>query len=507
MKILTSPAKSRGLCAGNAFILHRSKLESTETMDIDESFTRLSEELRHLAEKDSIFEAHAEIAEDPMLREAIDAAISAGLSVMEATDKACGDICAMFDELDDEYLQARKDDVKDVVARLKRILAGEADRMLQLPDYEHIILVAEEFYPSDLEALDLSRITGMVSEKGSTTSHVCIIAQTKGIPVLTGVCNCTTEISDGERTIIDAENSQVIISPDDAAETAFQTRMEAKLTAESTVSQINREYPGVKVYANAGSIEDVRNAIGKGAEGIGLFRSEFLFMESKDGFPDEQTQFDAYREAAEICAGKTLTIRTLDIGGDKHLPYYHMDHEDNPFLGLRAIRLCLHKPEIFKTQLRAILRASAYGNVRVMFPMLSTLEEWDRAISILDDCKKELATEKIKFNADIQAGMMVETPAAVLMAKEFASRAGFFSIGTNDLTQYIMASDRGNSAVSYLYRYDDPAVLSAISIVSKAAEEAGIEAAVCGEMASDKKFMPTLCSMGIKELSLNISAL
>ena len=464
MKILTSPAKSRGLCAGNAFILHRSKLESTETMDIDESFARLSEELRHLAEKDSIFEAHAEIAEDPMLREAIDAAISAGLSVMKATDKACGDICAMFDELDDEYLQARKDDVKDVVARLKRILAGEADRMLQLPDYEHIILVAEEFYPSDLEALDLSRITGMVSEKGSTTSHVCIIAQTKGIPVLTGVCSCTTEISDGERTIIDAENSQVIISPDDAAETAFQTRMEAKLTAESTVSQINREYPGIKVYANTGSIEDVRNAIGKGAEGIGLFRSEFLFMESKD-------------------------------------------HEDNPFLGLRAIRLCLHKPEIFKTQLRAILRASAYGNVRVMFPMLSTLEEWGGAISILDDCKKELTAEKIKFNANIKAGMMVETPAAVFMAKEFASRAGFFSIGTNDLTQYIMASDRGNSAVSYLYRYDDPAVLSAISIVSKAAEEAGIEAAVCGEMASDKKFMPTLCSMGIKELSLNISAL
>ena len=184
-----------------------------------------------------------------------------------------------------------------------------------------------------------------------------------------------------------------------------------------------------------------------------------------------------------------------------------MDHEDNPFLGLRAIRLCLHKPEIFKTQLRAILRASAYGNVRVMFPMLSTLEEWGGAISILDDCKKELTAEKIKFNADILAGMMVETPAAVLMAKEFASRAGFFSIGTNDLTQYIMASDRGNSAVSYLYRYDDPAVLSAISIVSKAAEEAGIEAAVCGEMASDKKFMPTLCSMGIKELSLNISAL
>lgn len=286
-----------------------------------------------------------------------------------------------------------------------------------------------------------------------------------------------------------------------------RARMEAKLTAESTVSQINREYPGVKVYANAGSIEDVRNAIGKGAEGIGLFRSEFLFMESKDGFPDELTQFDAYREAAEICAGKTLTIRTLDIGGDKQLPYFHMDHEDNPFLGLRAIRLCLHKPEIFKTQLRAILRASAYGNVRVMFPMLSTLEEWDRAISILDECKKELTAEKIKFNADIMAGMMVETPAAVLMAKEFASRAGFFSIGTNDLTQYIMASDRGNSAVSYLYRYDDPAVLSAISIVSKAAEEAGIEAAVCGEMASDKKFMPTLCSMGIKELSLNISAL
>lgn len=503
MEVLSSSGKSWGLCAGSAFILTRNELSGSADVDLDACFSRLDEELRVLAAKDSIFEAHAEIAADPMLKDAVAENISSGMTATEAADKACAGICSMFDEIDDEYLRARKDDVKDVVARLKRIMSGSSDTGLQLPDRNDLILVSDEFYPSDMETLDLSKIRGMVSSLGSSTSHVCILARSKGIPVLTGVHGCTERIGDGDRVIIDGENSRVVISPDSETEKAFVSRKEKETSKGRILDRIHAAFPDMKVYANAGNVDDVRAAICGGAEGIGLFRSEFLFMCSHDGFPDEDTQFRAYRDAAEICGCKVLTIRTLDIGGDKSLDYFKVPKEENPFLGWRAIRICLERHDIFKPQLRAIIRASSHGKVRIMFPMISTVEEFREAVSVVEECKGELRAEGMAFDENIQVGMMVETPAAVLQAEEFASMADFFSIGTNDLTQYIMAADRGNNSVSYLYKYDNPAVLKSVGIVAGAAAAAGIEAAVCGEMASDETYLRTLSSLGITEVSLS----
>lgn len=503
MYILSSSGKSWGLCAGNAFILKRRNVSDSGEVDLDTSFAKLSAELGELASKEAIFEAHAEIADDPMLRDTIAENIATGMSAAEAADKACAGICAMFDEIDDEYLRARKDDVKDVVARLKRIMSGSAGTLSELPDRNDIILVSDEFYPSDIESLDISRIRGMISESGSSTSHVCILARAKGIPVLTGVAGCTERIADGDRTILDGENGKVYVSPDSGTEKAFSSRKEKEASRGKITDRIHASHPKMRVYANAGNVDDVRSAIGNGAEGIGLFRSEFLFMGSRYAFPDEDTQLKAYSEAARICGDKILTIRTLDIGGDKSLPYFQMPKEDNPFLGWRAIRICLKRHDILKPQLRAILRASANGKVRVMFPMISSVEEFREAVSVLDECKNELRSEGKAFDENIPVGMMVETPAAVVLADEFAALADFFSIGTNDLTQYIMAADRGNSAVSYLYKYDNPAVLKSIGMVAKAAAEAGIEAAVCGEMASDESYLDTLADLGISEVSLS----
>lgn len=503
MEVLTSSGRSWGLCAGSALLTERNVTADCGDVDLDECFATLAEELHGLASKDAIFEAHAEIAEDPTLKDAVTDNIASGMPALEAVDSACSSICAMFDEIDDEYIRARKDDVKDVFARLRRIMCGPQDTGQTVPAEGDIILVADEFYPSDMESLDLSHVRGMVSAHGSTTSHVCILAKARGIPVLTGCTGCTERIRTGDRLILDGKNGKICISPDDAAEKDFIARKEEEASRGDLAARIHAAAPGLKVYANAGNVNDVRTAISNGAEGIGLFRSEFLFMDSKNGFPDEDTQFRAYREAAEICNGKTLTIRTLDIGGDKKLPYFSIPHEDNPFLGWRAIRICLERHDIFKPQLRSILRASAYGKIRIMFPMISTLEEFKDAVSVLDECKSELMEEHKAFDEDIRVGMMVETPAAVLMADSFAEVADFFSIGTNDLTQYVMAADRGNSSVSRLYRYDDPAVLKSIGMVADAAAKAGIEVAVCGEMASEEPYAATLAGLGITEVSIS----
>lgn len=539
MSTLSTTHHSAALCVGRAVLFGKQNGKGPELTDLDGAMESLLGLYRRLAETDPIFEAHLEIAEDPMLRDSIEAGMAEGLSLRDATEKAGTEIAAMFDGIDDEYLRARKDDTQDVVANLVRIISGEAvgtganvlngrpestDANRRMDGENETggqavaeacksaggqsaaetgttnlkpIFIAGNFYPSDLAGMDCDRVGGLISEGGSATSHVCILAKSKGIPILTGVKGCIEQIHDGDTVIIDGSKGQVIVNPD-------------ALTLQDTRAHISRQvrlspleiWSGMTVYANAGSVEDVKNAIEGGAMGIGLFRSEFIYMSDTTALPSEDKQFEIYKEAALLCGDKPLTIRTLDIGGDKPHPLIVDTGESNPFLGWRAIRICLDRPEIFRPQLRAILRASAFGNVRIMFPMICTLDELQQAKRILEECKQELEAENIAFNRDIPVGMMVETPAAALKAEEFASQVAFFSIGTNDLTQYVMAADRGNSQVSRLYDCRDSAVSACIRMVTAAADKAGIETEVCGEMASDPANKQHLQSLGIREVSV-----
>ena len=376
---------------------------------------------------------------------------------------------------------------------------------------EGTIIVAEELAPSDTARMDFNRLAGLVTEKGSITSHVCIIARNKGIAAMTGVRDCMSRIHDGDCIIIDGPGAKVIVNPDGTVLRSYRELFAHYAETRSAAARSSHEpavtLDGKRIYVegNAGNVNDVRTAIEAGADGIGLLRSEFLYMESSD-FPDEETQYSAYRAAAEACGDRPLTIRTLDIGGDKKLPYLDIGNEDNPFLGWRAIRISLDRREMFRAQLRAILRASAYGNVRIMFPMITTLEELRQAKKELEFCRKSLTAEGLASDPDIKTGVMIETPAAVMIADMLAAECDFFSIGTNDLTQYIMAADRGNPKVASLYNSLDTAVLRCISHVIEEGHKAGIDVAMCGEMASDPEAIGFLLDSGLEIFSVNASA-
>ena len=522
-------------------------------------------ELAASAEEDSplgaVFAAHLEMLEDPLLEEQVEAALAEGLSATAAVDAAAEAICAMFADIDDEYLRARADDVRDVCRRIRERLtvnalpatehacgtgdmggctqagpvpAGVADEGALVAD-EGVIVVAEELFPSDLARMDFSRVRAFITARGSVTSHVCIIARSKGIPALLGVD--VAAIPAGARLLVDAPARRLVIDPS-PEDLAAMSRHPAGETA-----MLRR----VPVFANAGSVEDVRAAMQAGADGIGVFRTELLFMQAV-AMPTEDEQFAAYREAAQLCNGKPLIIRTLDIGGDKALPYLPLPREDNPYLGFRALRLCLDRPEaLFKPQLRAILRASVHGDVRILLPMVTSVGEVRAVRRLLAECMQELdgrqadgadtgskaCTPLRSWPADrpygsaIPVGVMIETPAAVLIADQLAREADFFSIGTNDLTQYILAADRGNPAVAQYYDSLHPAVLRAISMTVAAAHapaetpaapcsaetpapaadgetKAGrrIPVGVCGEMAADPVVAERLVSLGVDDLSL-----
>lgn len=503
-------------------------------------------ELAVLAADDSpagaVFAAHLEMLEDPLLGEQVEAALEEGCSAPEAVDAAAEAVCVMFSDIDDEYLRSRVDDVRDICRRIRERLtvsavparkhacgaeeggcmpagtmpAGDAD--------EGVILIADELFPSDLARMDFTRVRAFVTARGSVTSHVCIIARSKGIPALLGVD--IAAIPEGACLLVDAPAHRLVIDP--APEDL------AVLAATSNLSAPLRRIP---LYGNAGSVEDVRAAMEAGADGIGVFRTELMFMQSAT-LPTEEEQFAAYREAALICKGKPLIIRTLDIGGDKPLPYLDLPREDNPYLGFRAIRLCLDRPEeLFKPQLRALLRASAYGDVRILLPMVISVGEVRAVRDLLEECKRELDAEAVEgrkrepdaatyglpaapdgrsarpYNPAIPVGIMVETPAAALIAEDLVQEADFFSLGTNDLTQYILAADRGNPAVARYYDSLHPAVLRAIAMTVAAAHGdarpdtpgAGrrIPVCVCGEMAADPAAAEKLLALGVDSLSLS----
>ena len=345
-----------------------------------------------------------------------------------------------------------------------------------------------------------------MTERGGTTSHVAILARSLEIPALLGMEGILKRVREGEAVILDGKEGRLIFSPDAKTQAAYQEKQQAEKEVKRKLKEMNRlpaattDGRQVALFANAGSLRDVELAKKHGAEGIGLFRSEFLYMESSR-FPTEQEQFEIYKQAAEMLK-KPITIRTLDIGGDKNLPYYQFEKEENPFLGWRAIRFCLDMRDVFKTQLKAILRAAAFGDIRIMYPMIVSVEEFRKANAILEECKAELRERKLLFRESISTGIMVETPAAAFIAEELAKEADFFSIGTNDLTQYILAADRGNQKLTKLYSPFHPAVLRAVAKVIAAGHKEGKEVGMCGEFAADARAVPLLLGMGLDEFSM-----
>jgi len=461
-------------------------------------------ELEELAAGDAIFAAHRELASDPMLAENAGEKIAGGMTAADAVHAASGELAALFAQIDDDYLRARADDVRDVCRRILQQLAPcEADPFAALP--EDSILAAEELAPSDTARIDFSRVRGIVTRRGSATSHLAILARNRNLPAAVGLGDAFDRLTEGALVAIDGAARELTVDPDSAAAAEYRRRMEAAVRLDAGAAcepAATRDGRRVAVLANAGSVDDVARAMRAGADGIGLFRSEFLYMQRRDGFPDERAQAEAYSAAAKLCGGRPLVIRTLDIGGDKALPYFEFPAEENPFLGWRAIRVSLELHDMFRTQLRAILRASAGGGVRVMFPMIVSLDELRRARALLEQCKAELRSEGVPFDERIPVGVMIETPAAVSLAGELAAEADFFSIGTNDLTQYMLAVDRGNQRIAAMYDPLHPAVVRAIRQTVEAARRHGCETGLCGEFASLAAHTELLVGLGLDELSV-----
>lgn len=511
-----------GIAVGTAFVFERSTSAvppagagepAAETARFHVALEQAKGELDALAAGNDLFAAHLEMAGDPMLAEQVGKRIAAKhLSAEQALDETCEELCGMLAALDDDYLRGRTDDVRDVCTRIRRILTGEA-----VPDpfaglAQGTIVVAAELVPSDTALMDFGRIAGLVTARGSVTSHVSIIARTKGIAAVVGAVECMDKIRTGDRLIINGERGEVIVSPDAATECEYVALIASRRQSGAHgrdcahTPAVTRSGRRIAVLGNAGKVEEVRAALDAGAEGIGLFRSEFLYMQGRGRLPCEQEQFEAYRAAAELCGARPLTIRTLDIGGDKPLPYMDFGVEENPFLGWRGIRISLSMRDMFRTQLRALLRASAHGNLRIMFPMVTSVGEFREAAAVVRACMAELDAEKAAYDPEVALGAMIETPAAVVVADLLAAEARFFSIGTNDLTQYVMAADRGNPRVAHLYDPAGTAVRRSIVHVLATARTAGVEAGMCGELAADPQATAWLLEAGLEEFSVSAPA-
>lgn len=520
--IIVEKKSSKGIVMGKACLVEKQDLTPRQDMinedqveieirSYDKAVKKAIKELEVLAEDSEIFEAHVELAKDIALYESVMGRIKDGKENAElALWNTQKEYCAIFDAMDDEYMRERSADIKDICSRFMRRLKG-----LEETDFSRIkdkvILVAEDLAPSDTAGLNLDYVLGFITKLGGVTSHVSIMARSLGLPALVGVNEILEEVSENDFIILDANEGRIYINPSEEMIARFKVKArefrdkQKVLEAASHLPAITKDGREVKVCANVGSLEDVKNMLKYSPDGIGLFRSEFLYMENTH-FPTEEEQFEVYKEAAILCK-KEIIIRTLDIGGDKELSYYEFEQEENPFLGFRAIRISLELEEVFKAQLRAILRASAFGEVKIMYPMIISMEELIKANEILKACKQELDSEGQDYRKDIQVGMMIETPASVLLCEEFAKHADFFSIGTNDLTQYILAADRGNKKISKLYNTFHPAVLRGIQRVINAGRKQNIEVGMCGEFASDEKGTKVLLGMGLDEFSVSANTI
>lgn len=483
-----------------------------ERQKIHTAIASVKAELLELGKQSAIFQAHVEIADDPALLSSIEEHISSHLqNAQHALHDATTLLCHAFSNVDDAYLKERVADIKDVSHRIMQKLQGVVYNPFAHFDHD-VILFAEDFTPSDTALMDFKHVKGFVTEKGGVTSHVSIIARQLKIPAIVGATGIRQNVTPNQPMILDAVEGILYLEPDQhttqtlRASVAQQQRHWDYLNTLKHEPTQTKDGTTVELFANVGSADDIVQALGQGAEGVGLFRTELLFMNS-DHFPTEEEQFIQYKDAVSHTSAPVI-VRTLDIGGDKSLPYFQFDTEENPFLGYRAIRLCLDRPEeILKPQLRALLRASHYGDLRIMYPMIISVEEYKQANHLLTSCKNELKQANIPFNPLIQTGIMIETPAAVLLSSDLAAEVDFFSIGTNDLTQYLLCVDRGNLKISHLFHTFHPAVLRAIAQVIENAHHAGKMVGLCGEFASDPNAIPLLLGMGLDEFSVVSSAL
>ena len=527
----TGISAASGYALGIAFLLQDQQLQvvksevtkehlDSEILRFEEALGKSAEELEAIKEKTrqtmgadeaEIFAAHIMVLEDPEYSGAIKELIrtdawNAEWAIQEVTDR----FLKLFADMDNEYIRERAADLKDVSNRLLRYLLGIKSQSLS-EITEKVILFSHDLTPSDTAQLDKDKVVGIVTNIGGRTSHSAIMARSMEIPAVVGMQDLVEKMKAGDYVIVDGSEGKVFVNPSENLIQRYKEKQNCyeaqrqelkKLVSQPSMTPDKHQ---VELVANIGNPQDALVAVKNGAEGIGLYRTEFLYM-GRQELPSEEEQFEAYKAVTVMFGKHPVVIRSLDIGGDKALPYLDMPKEMNPFLGYRAIRLCLDRTDIFRTQLRAILRASAYGNIKLMYPMIATLEELRGANKVLEDVKQELLAEKIPFNKSMEVGIMVEIPAVAVMADRFAKEVDFFSIGTNDLIQYTMAADRMNETVSYLYQPFNLALLRLIRGVIEAAHKAGKRVAMCGEMAGDLTALPILLGLGLDEFSMSASS-
>lgn len=458
-----------------------------------------------------IFEIHAMLLEDEDYFETVVSEIKKGYAAEVGVRQASEKYSAMLESLGDEYLSARSADIKDISSQLISILMGDVDEKEEIPNQPYI-LIASDLTPSQTVRLDQTKILAFVTFGGTPSSHTAILARSMGIPALVGI-GVIDEACEGKTALLNAEAGTLIVSPTEKEMEVFEREresynkiaMEHQMYLRSVMNKpaVTRSGHRIMIYANIGGEDEVAPAISNGAEGIGLLRSEFLYL-SRESYPVEEELFATYRDITIRMQGKRVIVRTLDVGADKQIPYLEIPNEENPALGYRAIRVCLDRKELFKTQLRAILRASAYGRIAIMLPMVVSVDEVRRAKEILDECKQELLTQGLMFDTKIEVGIMIETPASAIMSEELAREVSFFSVGTNDLTQYTLAADRQNPNVTEICEKNSEPVMRLIKMATDAIHKVGGWIGVCGEMAADLDLTERFASIGVDELSVSV---
>lgn len=522
-------AGSEGIGIGNVVIIkeHEINIETKTISDTDAEITRLQnaiekfvEDTTKMAEKmditvgkkdADILRGHIQMLQDPMIEEQISALIVAEkVSAEMAVDQVLEQTAEMFAQIPDELLQQRATDFRDIKTRMVKLLLGIEDvDISQVP--ANTVLVARDLTPSMTAGINPDNIAGILTEVGGRTSHSAILARAMEIPAVLSIENICSDVKNGDVVAIDGTSGVAIVNPDEDTVKEYEQKLEeykkekALLAEYAGKPSVTKDGTKVELVCNIGKPEDAKKAVECDGEGIGLFRTEFLFMD-RDSIPTEEEQFEAYKSVTETMKGKPVIIRTLDIGGDKAIPYLGLEEEENPFLGFRAIRFCLQRTDIYKTQLRALVRASAFGKIKIMVPLVTCVEELRQVKAMVADIMKDLDKEGIDYNKNLEIGVMMETSAACMIADLLAKEAAFFSIGTNDLTGYTMAVDRGNAKVAYLYSTYQPAVLRAIKRIIECGKKEGIMVGMCGEAAADPKLIPLLLAFGLDEFSVSATS-